>query len=144
MRNEEYRGARRRWCLSGPATWLLVMLAVSLPMGGAMSRVTAEGKPVVLLADDFGGLRAGLFSSVVEAHAEYLGRARYDDLLEIATTASFAGKARLRFDVAIAHAGGGPGVARGYTVHAITDRAGKPIRPPAWLTEKVHAARAQL
>ena len=71
MRNEEYRGARRRWCLSGPATWLLVMLAVSLPMGGAMSRVTAEGKPVVLLADDFGGLRAGLFSSVVEAHAEY-------------------------------------------------------------------------
>ena len=30
-----------------------------------------EGKQVVLLEDDFGGLRAGLFSRVVEAHAEY-------------------------------------------------------------------------
>jgi len=28
-------------------------------------------------------------------------------------------------------------VARGYTVHAFTNLEGKPIRPPAWLTEAI-------
>ena len=77
----------------------------------------------------------GVFLPVIEAHVEYLGRARYDDLLEMTTAGMLVGKARVRCDVHIAHANGGGDVAKGYTVHAIADASGKPIRPPAWLRE---------
>jgi acyl-CoA thioesterase FadM len=36
-------------------------------------------------------------------------------------------------DNAIVHAGNGKGVAQGYTVHAIVNPTGRPIRPPEWL-----------
>lgn len=89
----------------------------------------------------------GVMLPLIEAHVEYLGRARYDDLLKMTTRAALAGKARLRFDVEIAHAEGNPAaepgrpVARGYTIHAITDGAGKPARPPAWLLQKLSENR---
>jgi len=76
----------------------------------------------------------GALLPLVEAHVEFHGRARYDDQLELVTTAHMAGKARMRFDVSIAHASGDP-VASGYTVHAIVNPDGRPIRPPAWLLE---------
>jgi acyl-CoA thioester hydrolase len=79
--------------------------------------------------------RRGVFLPVVEAHVEYRGRARYDDLLRMTSRAAFVGKVRLRIDVEIIHAEGGAPVARGYTIHAFTNPAGKPIRPPAWLAE---------
>ena len=79
--------------------------------------------------------RRGVFLPLVEAHVEYRGRARYDDLLEMTSRGSLAGKARVRVDVEIVQAGGAAPVARGYTIHAITDPSGKPIRPPAWLAE---------
>jgi acyl-CoA thioester hydrolase len=82
--------------------------------------------------------RRGVLLPLVEAHVEYLGRARYDDLLTMTTTAAMAGKARLRFDLHIVHAnppGAAGEVARGYTIHALTDPSGKPIRPPAWVLE---------
>jgi acyl-CoA thioester hydrolase len=79
--------------------------------------------------------RRGVFLPVVEAHVEYRGRARYDDLLRMTSRAAFVGKVRLRIDVEIIHAEGGAPVARGYTIHAFTNPAGKPIRPPAWLVE---------
>ena len=72
---------------------------------------------------------------VVESHVEYLGRARYDDLLRMTSRGSVVGRARVRVDNTIVHAATGAGVARGYTVHAVVDAAGKPIRPPAWLLE---------
>ncbi|MBN1491391.1 MAG: acyl-CoA thioesterase [Phycisphaerae bacterium] len=85
----------------------------------------------------------GVLLPLIEAHVEYFGRARYDDLLEMTTRAAFCGKARLRFDVEIVHAPSEQSradcapaarrIARGYTVHAISDAAGKPIRPPDWL-----------
>jgi acyl-CoA thioester hydrolase len=77
----------------------------------------------------------GLFLPLVEAHLEFLGGARYDDLLDIATTAGLSGRARMRFDVQITHNPGGKPVVRGYTVHAFTDANAKPIRPPAWFLE---------
>lgn len=83
--------------------------------------------------------RRGAMLPLVEAHVEYLGRARYDDELAVVTTAGFVGRARVRFDVEITHAASGAGVARGYTVHAITGPDGKVIRPPAWLGEKFAA-----
>lgn len=79
--------------------------------------------------------RRGVFLPVVEAHVNYRSRARYDDLLTVTTTAEMSGKARIRCDVRIAHADGQGAVADGYTIHAFTDKAGKPIRPPEWLLE---------
>ena len=84
----------------------------------------------------------GLFLPLVEAHVEFLGRARYDDLLQLTTSLQLAGRARTRLDVRIVNAETGKGVARGYTVHAFTDRAGKPVRPPEWFLEAVTKAKA--
>ena len=79
----------------------------------------------------------GVMLPLVEAHVEYLGRARYDDDLVQATTAAMSGKARVRFDLRIDRADGGGAVVQGYTVHAVTDTAGKPIRPPQWFVEAI-------
>lgn len=84
----------------------------------------------------------GLFLPLVEAHVEYLGRARYDDLLQLVTSLSLVGRARVRLDVEVAQASGGKGVARGYTVHAFTDASGKPVRPPQWFLEALEPAQA--
>jgi acyl-CoA thioester hydrolase len=79
----------------------------------------------------------GVLLPLVEANVKFLGRARYDDLLTLHTTAQFSGKASLRFDVSISQAEGDAPVAEGHTIHAITDAGGKPIRPPQWLTTAV-------
>jgi acyl-CoA thioester hydrolase len=79
----------------------------------------------------------GLFLPLVEAHVEYLGRARYDDLLDLTTKLRLVGRARARLDVTIVAAEGRRPVAQGHTVHAFTDQSGKPIRPPAWFLEAI-------
>jgi acyl-CoA thioester hydrolase len=81
--------------------------------------------------------KLGVQLPVSEAHVEFLGRAQYDDLLKIKTTVSMAGRARMRFDEQVEDAQTGRPVCRGYTVHAVTDMSGKPIRPPAWLLEAI-------
>jgi acyl-CoA thioester hydrolase len=87
--------------------------------------------------------RRGVLLPLVEAHVEYGGRARYDDLLKATTTAAMAGRARVRFDVRIVQSESGQAVAGGYTVHAIVSPEGKPIRPPAWFLEALEKDRAQ-
>jgi acyl-CoA thioester hydrolase len=77
----------------------------------------------------------GVRLPVVTAHVEYLGKAQYDDQLQMTTIAAMAGRARMRFDVLVENAQTGAPVCQGYTIHAITDLAGKPIRPPAWMRE---------
>jgi len=77
--------------------------------------------------------RDGVVVPIVTAHVEYQGRAEYDDLLKLTVAGSMAGRARLRFDVEIENAETGQPVCRGYTVHAIADPSGRPIRPPEWL-----------
>ena len=85
----------------------------------------------------------GVHLPVIEAHVEYLGRAGFDDLLEMTTTVSLAGRARLRFDMHVRHAAdvadghAKRDVVRGYTIHAITDRGGKPMRMAEWLSAAV-------
>ena len=83
--------------------------------------------------------RQGYMLPLVEAHVEYRGRARYDDLLRMTTTAAMTGKARIRFDIQIVQDGGGAGVAEGYTIHAITNGQGRPTRPPRWLLQALGA-----
>ena len=82
----------------------------------------------------------GVFLPLVEAHLEFQGGARYDDLLDITSTVALAGRARLRFDAQICQSAGGKPVVRGHTVHAFADAGGKPIRPPAWLVELLQTA----
>ena len=82
----------------------------------------------------------GAFLPLVEAHLEFQGGARYDDLLEIASTVEASGRAKLRFEVQIHHAESRKPVVRGYTVHAFMDRQGRPIRPPAWFMEMMARA----
>ena len=84
----------------------------------------------------------GAFLPLVEAHLEFQGGARYDDLLEIASTVEVSGRAKLRFEVQIHHAESRKPVVRGYTVHAFMDRQGKSIRPPAWFVEVMTQATA--
>jgi acyl-CoA thioester hydrolase len=83
----------------------------------------------------------GVLLPLVEAHVEYQGRARYDDLLRVTTTATMAGKARVRFDLRIVQARDELPVARGYTVHAIASPQGKPTRPPEWFLDALGRAK---
>jgi acyl-CoA thioester hydrolase len=82
----------------------------------------------------------GVFLPLVEAHLEFQGGARYDDLLDVASTVALSGRAKLRFDVRINQNANGKAVVRGYTVHAFADAAGKPLRPPAWFLELMEKA----
>lgn len=84
----------------------------------------------------------GIFLPLVEAHVEFLGRARYDDPLEITTVASPEGRARLRCNVEIVHAETRRPIVRGYTLHAYADRSGKPIRPPEWFLDRAFPSHA--
>ncbi len=79
----------------------------------------------------------GVSLPLVEAHVEFLGTARYDDLLKMTTKVSMHSKARMRFDVVVEHAGDGILVCRGWTIHAIINGAGRPIRPPRWTMDLV-------
>jgi acyl-CoA thioester hydrolase len=82
----------------------------------------------------------GVYLPLVEAHLEFLGGARYDDLLSIESVAEFSGRARLQFTVKINQSGTGRPVVHGYTVHAFTDEQAKPIRPPTWFIEMMAKA----
>ena len=83
----------------------------------------------------------GLLLPVTEVHVEYLGRAEYDDLLQLEVDVVMASRARVRFDVRIDHADSGAPVCCGRTIHAITNPGGKPMRPPAWFVELVESLR---
>ena len=85
--------------------------------------------------------RRGVMVPLVEAHVEYQGKARYDDRLKLTVVLSMPSRARLRFDVQVERSESGSVVCRGYTVHAITDATGRPIRPPDWLRELLAADR---
>lgn len=85
----------------------------------------------------------GALLPLVEAHVNYQGRARYDDPLKVTCSVTAAGKASLRFDVAIVHAETGNPITSGYTIHAVTDSAGKPARTPAWLTDAISRNSAE-
>jgi acyl-CoA thioester hydrolase len=86
---------------------------------------------------------SGAFLPVVEAHMEFQGGARYDDLLTVTSTAYFLGRARLRFDVQITRAKDGRPVVNGYTIHGFTNTQGRPIKPPEWFVELFKRAAAQ-
>ena len=84
----------------------------------------------------------GVFLPLVEAHLEFQGGARYDDMLDIETSVELSGWAKLRFDVRVHRNDDRRAVATGYTIHAFAGTGGKPIRPPDWFLDLFHKAAA--
>jgi acyl-CoA thioester hydrolase len=78
---------------------------------------------------------AGVSLPVIEAHCEYRQSARYDDDIEIRTTATTLSPIRLRFDYQAVKSAGETLVAEGYTVHAAIGQNGRPCRLPARVRE---------
>ena len=72
----------------------------------------------------------GIQLPVIEAHCEYRQGARYDDDVEIRTSAKKLSPVRVQFDYEAARRADGVVLAIGYTVHAAIDRSGRPIRMP--------------
>ena len=100
---------------------------------GRTELLRALGKPYAEMEDE------GVLIPVVEAKVRYLGRARYDDLLRMEVSSAMSGRARVRFDFQIAHAETGRPVCEGYSIHAVTNPSGRPIRPPEWFVRVVEA-----
>lgn len=77
----------------------------------------------------------GYYLPVVEARCRYHHPARYDDLIEIRTTASRPSRAQIQFDYELLRASDEVALASGSTLHVATDKSGKPRRLPPQLTE---------
>jgi acyl-CoA thioester hydrolase len=72
----------------------------------------------------------GIQLPVIEAHCEYRQGARYDDEVEIRTSARRLSPVRVQFDYEAVRRPDGAVLATGHTVHATIDRSGRPVRMP--------------
>ncbi len=72
----------------------------------------------------------GLILPVSEAYCRYKAPAHYDDLLELSTSLESFSKFSIRFHFLIHRFDDRRLLAKGYTVHAATDRSGRLIRLP--------------
>ena len=79
----------------------------------------------------------GLRLPVIEARAEYLSPALYDDVLEIRTHLVEMRGARVSFAYEVHRAGGPAPIATGFTSHAALDTAGRPRRLPEDLRKRL-------
>jgi acyl-CoA thioester hydrolase len=79
--------------------------------------------------------KSGIQLPVIEAHCHYRQPARYDDDIEIRTTATLLSPVRLRFDYQVLRNGQDQVAASGHTVHAGLDPQGRPCRLPAQVRE---------
>ena len=77
----------------------------------------------------------GLGLPVIEAHCEYKASARYDDEIQVKTTARLVSPVRLAFDYTVWRAADNLLIASGHTVHACVDQSGRPARLPARVKE---------
>ena len=79
----------------------------------------------------------GLALPVIEAHCEYKAGARYDDEVEIRTSARLVSPVRLAFDYDVTRRADATLLVTGHTVHATVDRNGRPVRLPARVKELI-------
>jgi len=75
---------------------------------------------------------------VLEVSARYLRPALYDDSLSIATLLREKPLLRLCLEYEVLR--GGELLATGSSTHAFIDREGRPVRPPAWVAQKLDEA----
>jgi acyl-CoA thioester hydrolase len=77
----------------------------------------------------------GIQLPVIEAHCDYRQGARYDDDIEVRTTAKKLSPLRIQFDYEAFRRADGVLLAAGRTVHATVDRDGRPVRMPERVKE---------
>jgi len=77
----------------------------------------------------------GISLPVIEAHCEYRQPARYDDEIEIRTTAMVLSPVRIRFDYEARITATSTLAVTGYTVHAALGADGRPRRLPPRVLE---------
>ena len=77
----------------------------------------------------------GVCLPVIEAHVDYRRPLHYDEEVEIETRLEGPVRSRMRFDYTIRLRGDGEPAAVGHTVHAFTDRSGRPRKPPEFLRQ---------
>lgn len=75
---------------------------------------------------------------VLEMSAKFVRPALYDDTVEILTTLRERPLLRIRLEYEARRAG--ELLATGMTLHAFVDRAGRPVRPPAWASQTINNA----
>jgi acyl-CoA thioester hydrolase len=75
----------------------------------------------------------GVFMPLVEAHVHFRGRASYDELLIQTVRVEPLGRIRLQFNNTIIRAVDQRAVCDGYTVHALVNKEGRPLRMPDWV-----------
>ena len=73
----------------------------------------------------------GVRFPVIETQVRFLRPAYYDDVLEIATTVTSLGGARIAFAYEVRREGAEGPLATGVTHHAAVDGRGRPVRLPA-------------
>jgi len=81
----------------------------------------------------------GVFFPVIEAGANYIAPARYDEVVEIETRLTRAEGVRVRFDYVLRSSEDARVLSTGFTVHASCGRDGKPIRLPETLRDRLAA-----
>ena len=72
----------------------------------------------------------GLGLPVIEAHCTYRASAKYDDEIEVRTTAEMLSPVRVKFTYEVVRAADAAMLATGTTVHATVGRDGRPCRLP--------------
>src|SRR4051794_26015956 len=73
----------------------------------------------------------GFVLPVIEAHCAYRASAKYDDDIEVRTTAELLSPVRVKFIYEVVRAADTATLATGTTVHATLGRDGRPCRLPA-------------
>ena len=75
--------------------------------------------------------RLGFYLPVIEAHANYIKSARYDDLITVKATVNEPPQARIRIEYEVRDDASGELLATGHTIHGfISAASGKPTRAP--------------
>ena len=72
----------------------------------------------------------GFALPVIEAHCTYRESAKYDDDIDVRTTATMLSPIRVQFSYEVVRAADEALLATGTTVHATLDRTGRPCRLP--------------
>ena len=80
---------------------------------------------------------AGFILPVVESYVRYKAPARYDDLLTIKTSMQQVSPYSWRFNHHVLLSESDKLLAKGFTVHACVNRAGKLTRPPAVYLDRI-------
>ncbi len=78
---------------------------------------------------------AGVSLPVIDAECHYQRPARYDDEIEVRATGRLLSPVRVEFHYEVFVKGDSTPMAIGHTVHAATDRDGRPCRLPARVRE---------